>query len=405
MKLIELQSINEQLRVLETPTTVIDVPESESLKTTTSPVQTASGKDSTNPLKAEVLLKNLDNTGLGSLNLNSKLAYANPFTFGKSKITKLATNTLVQEQNLSRNQSTNKKFSSLEQAQMEFHLHGDHDEKTRTNPIFLRPKISQKIEKIKEEHRDQRIKISEEPIGLEPIIYYQEFIQLWNKARAACQDDFIHERFYTTDKPSKSLYNFVEGADSRLIYQAFRAGLVNNIYPSNNLLELKEFPKPISEVIKHFRKKVLKAQDKPIYACLSQQELQFSKVMEDKLENPFLEAVQKARNQGLKRIAELILQTITEGNKKVNYADGHCIIVSHKTSTEEDINLLNQFGLPFLKTTMKAKGTTKEAYCRQARQLFEEHSCNYCIESKEKEVGPSTSTKQVPTTEDESSSD
>ncbi|GJY68131.1 nucleic acid-binding, OB-fold protein [Tanacetum coccineum] len=107
---------------------------------------------------------------------------------------------------------------------MEFTLMADHPvEKTKTNPIFLRPKISQKIEKIKEEHRDQRIKISEEPIGLEPIIYYQEFIQLWNKARAACQDDFIHERFYTTDKPSKSLYNFVEGADSRLIYQAFRA--------------------------------------------------------------------------------------------------------------------------------------------------------------------------------------
>ncbi|GJT13785.1 ribonuclease H-like domain-containing protein [Tanacetum coccineum] len=130
--------------------------------------------------------------------------------------------------------STNKKFSNHEQAQMEFHLHGDHDEKTKTNPIFLRPKI--RIDKIKEDHRDQRIKISEEPIGLEPIIYYQEFIQLWNKARAACQDDFIHERFYTTDKPSKSLYNFIEGADSRLIYQAFRAGLVDNIYPSNNLL-------------------------------------------------------------------------------------------------------------------------------------------------------------------------
>ncbi|GJY67944.1 Orf y [Tanacetum coccineum] len=467
MLLIELQSINEQLRVLETPTTVIDVPESESLKTTTSPVQTASGKDSTNPLKAEVLLKSLDNTDLGSLNLNSKLAYANPFTFGKSKITRLATNTLVQEpvfkpdylQAAKTNQerfyviykgpragiytnwgevhricqedkSTNKKFSNLGQAQMEFHLHGNHGEKTRTNPIFLRPKINQKIEKIKEDHRDQRIKISEEPIGLEPIIYYQEFIQLWNKARAACQDDFIHERFYTTDKPSKSLYNFVEGADSRLIYQAFRAGLVNNIYPSNNLLELKEFPKPISEVIKHFRKKVLKAQDKPIYVKVvssipdwnheenyspyhfmeiglakPNKELQFSKVMEDRLENPFLETVQKTRNQGLRRIAELILQTITEGNKKVNYADSHCIIVSHKTSTEEDINLLNQFGLPFLKNTIEAKGTTKEAYCRQARQLFEEHSCNYCIESKEKEAGPSTSTNQVPTTEDESSSD
>ncbi|GJU08206.1 hypothetical protein Tco_1124636 [Tanacetum coccineum] len=382
MLLIELQSINEQLRVLETPTTVIDVPESESLKTATSPVQTASGKDSTNPLKAEVLLKNLDNTGLGSLNLNSKLAYANPFTFGKSKITKLATNTLVQEQVFKPNylqaaksnqerfyviykcpragiytnwgevhricqedKSTNKKFSNLEQAQMEFHLHGDH---------------------------------------------------------GSMQYDFIHERFYTTDKPSKSLYNFVEGADPQLIYQAFRAGLVNNIYPSNIIGPLRKFPKPISEVIKHFRKKVLKAQDKPIYVKVvssipdwnheenyspyhfmeiglakPNKELQFSKVMEDKLENPFLEAVQKARNQGLKRIAEKLL----------SFPCGH---------------------LPFWYSSMInciRLCTTKEAYCRQARQLFEEHSCNYCIESKEKEAGPSTSTNQGPTTEDESSSD
>ncbi|GJY73522.1 RNA-directed DNA polymerase, eukaryota, reverse transcriptase zinc-binding domain protein [Tanacetum coccineum] len=433
MLLIELRSINEQLRVLETPTTVIDVPESESLKTATSPVQTASGKDSTNPLKAEVLLKSLDNTDLGSSNLNSKLAYANPFAFGKSKMTSLGTNTLVQEPAFKpdylqaakskqerfyviykgpragiytnwgevhkicqEDRSTNKKFSNIEQAQMEFHIHGEHGEKTKINPVLLRPKINPKINRKWEEHRDHRIKISEEPIGLEPI----------------------------------SLYNFVEGADSRLVYQAFRAGLVNNIYPSNNLLEIKDFPKAINETIKHFRKKVLKAQDKPIYIKIVSSipdwdheenyspyhfmeiglanpntELQFSKVMTDVLANPFLDAVQKIRNQGLKRIAELILQTITEENKKVNYADSHCIIISHKNSTEEDINLLNQFGLPFLKNTIEAKGTTKEAYCRQARQLFEEHSCIYCTESKDKEAGPSTPIKAVPTTEDESSSD
>ncbi|GJZ19979.1 hypothetical protein Tco_0556569 [Tanacetum coccineum] len=276
MLLIELRSINEQLRVLETPTTVIDVPESKSLKTATSPVQTASGKDSTNPLKAEVLLKSLDNTDLGSSNLNSKLAYANPFAFGKSKMTSLGTNTLVQEpafkpDYLQAAKSKQERFYVIykgpraEQAQMEFHIHGEHGEKTKINPVLLRPKINPKIDRKWEEHRDHRIKISEEPIGLEPIVYHQEFVQLWNKARAACQERFIIKRFYTTDKPSKSLYNFVEGADSRLVYQAFRAGLVNNIYPSNNLLEIKDFPKAINETIKHFRKKVLKAQDKPIY--------------------------------------------------------------------------------------------------------------------------------------------
>ncbi|GJW03773.1 RNA-directed DNA polymerase, eukaryota, reverse transcriptase zinc-binding domain protein [Tanacetum coccineum] len=358
MLLIELQSINEQLRVLETPTTVIDVPESESLKTATSPVQTASGKDSTNPLKAEeqVFKPNY----LQAAKSNQERFYV----IYKGPRAGIYTNWGEVHRICQEDKSTNKKFSSLEHAQMEFHLHAITVKKTRTFRSYIRPKLVQKIEKIKEETSRSKNQDSDEPIG----------------------------------------------AASRLIYQAFQSrSRQTNIYPSNNLLELKEFPKPISEVIKHFRKKVLKAQDKPIYVKVvssipdwnheenyspyhfmeiglakPNKELQFSKVMEDKLENPFLEAVppNKARNQ-----------------------DSHCIIVSHKASTEEDINLLNQFGLPFLKNTIEAKGTTKEAYCRQARQLFEEHSCNYCIESKEKEVGPSTSTKQVPTTEDESSSD
>ncbi|GJQ98434.1 Orf y [Tanacetum coccineum] len=121
-------------------------------------------------------------------------------------------------------------------------------------------KSVKRLIKIKEDYEDPKNQDLEEPIGLEHCLY-QEFIQLGNKARAACQDDFIHERFYTTDKPSKNLYNFVEGADSRLIYQAFRAGLA-----------------------------------KP------NKELQFSKVMEDRLENPFLGAVQKGL--GLWNMAE-----------------------------------------------------------------------------------------------------
>ncbi|GKA14399.1 hypothetical protein Tco_0694045 [Tanacetum coccineum] len=128
--------------------------------------------------------------------------------------------------------------------------------------VLLRPRIHQ----VKEEHKDQRLKITEEtPLGFEPIIEFEEFKQLWNKARAACQEDFLHERFITTDKTTKSLYNFIEGADPTLIHQAFKAGLINNIYPSNNLLELRDFPNLMINAIKNFRKKVLKAKDGLIY--------------------------------------------------------------------------------------------------------------------------------------------
>ncbi|GJS42918.1 hypothetical protein Tco_0567961 [Tanacetum coccineum] len=94
---------------------------------------------------------------------------------------------------------------------------------------------------------------------------FEVFRQIWNKARAACPEDFLHEKFFTTDKVTKSLYNFVEGADPKLVHQAFKAGLINNINPSHNLKELRHFPQPMVDSIKNFRKKVLKAKDDLIY--------------------------------------------------------------------------------------------------------------------------------------------
>ncbi|GKC65524.1 hypothetical protein Tco_1098122 [Tanacetum coccineum] len=134
------------------------------------------------------------------------------------------------------------------------------------------------------------------------------------------------------------------------------------------------------------------------------EELHFSKAMEDKLQNPFLEVIKSQRVQGLKRISEIILQAITEENRKVNYADSHCIVISYKNEAEkQDIQLLTQYGIPFLTNTIDAASTTKEAFCKHARQLFEEHSCIYCKDkNEEKEAGPSTSPKE-PTTDEESS--
>nr|GFB76931.1 hypothetical protein [Tanacetum cinerariifolium] len=169
--LIELKSIDEQLNVLNASTTVIDEPEGfPSLKSTTSPVQTATGKDSTNPLKADVWLKNMlrVNTGLTS-GENSKLVNSSPPTLGKGTMTNLSTNTLVQEPvfkpdylNAAKleairyyviykgpragvytnwgevsticqeDKSTNKKFKSREQADKEFFLHGEKTKETKT---------------------------------------------------------------------------------------------------------------------------------------------------------------------------------------------------------------------------------------------------------------------------------
>ncbi|GKC17826.1 hypothetical protein Tco_1014608 [Tanacetum coccineum] len=295
MLTIELQAIEQKISLLET-ITVTDVPESKSLKTKAIPKQTTLGKEPTNPLKAEVLLKSLtkENTDPSSLSKTSKLVHSSPSTAGSSKMTILSPNNHVQElipdylkavkqdpiyyyviykgphagidtewgitkEFCETDKVTCKKFKSEETARMSFALYYQEGLK----PVLLRPKI----QKIKEEHRDQRFKIPEEKdqSTFEPPMKFEEFRQIWNKARAACPKDFLHEKFFTTDKVTKSLYNFVEGADPKLIHQAFKAGLINNIYPSHNLQELRHFSQPMVDSIKNFRKKVLKAKDDPIY--------------------------------------------------------------------------------------------------------------------------------------------
>ncbi|GJS41980.1 Orf y [Tanacetum coccineum] len=384
------------------------------------PKQTASGKETTNPLKAEVLLKNLkDNTDPSSLSETSKLVHSSPPTAGSSKMIILSSNNFVEEfkpdylkaikkeaQNyyviykgphagihtewgmtevfFKTDKVTCKKFKSKEQAKTSLIFYREEKQKT----VLLRPRIHQ----VKEEHKDQRLKITKEtPLGPESIIEFEEFKQLWNKARAACQENFLHERFFTTDKTTKSLYNFIEGADPTLIHQAFKAGLINNIYPSNNLLELRDFPNPMINAIKNFRKKVLKAKDSPIYIKVistipdwnqegshapyhfleiglakSKKEINQSQPMEDK--QPLLDTLFKIRVTNFKRIAEQILEAISEEKKKVNYADSNCIITSWSFSgnNEIDAQLIYQFGINFQINTIPANGITKKAYYRHA---------------------------------------
>ncbi|GKA14398.1 hypothetical protein Tco_0694044 [Tanacetum coccineum] len=118
--------------------------------------------------------------------------------------------------------------------------------------------------------------------------------------------------------------------------------------------------------------------------------------MEDK--QPLLDTLFKIRLTNFKRIAEQILEAISKEKKKVNYADSNCIIKSWSFSgnNEIDAQLIYQFGVKFQTNTIHANGTTKQAYCRQASQLFQDHYCQYCKDN--------NTNKDGPTIEDEKSS-
>ncbi|KAL4590526.1 hypothetical protein LXL04_003458 [Taraxacum kok-saghyz] len=423
--LIELNSLEQKISLLET--TVTDVPESASLQTKASPQQTAVGKDSKNPLKAGALLKSIIKETTTPLpnGKTSLLVNSNPCTKGISKMTILSpTNKTVQELKpdyrkaldkaaeryyviyqgphagihtdwgtteafCKADKVTCKKFSTETSARLSIALH---EEASKTKTPLLRPKIH----RAKEDHRDQRFAIPEsiQHEDLNQPLEIEEFRHLWNKARAA---------FYTTDKKTKSLFNFIEGADLKLIYQAFQAGL-----------EIKHFPNSMIEAIKNFRKKVLKAKDDPIYIKVissipdwyhdirfspyyfleiglakNKKEIQISQVMEGK-DLPFLETLHHVRISGLRRISEKILEFLKGSKKRVNYTSSKCIITSWSFSNpnEEDARTVSTFGEKFMQNTLDTSLATRQNFCRHAKQLFEDHNCHHCDDNNSME-GPS----------------
>lgn len=82
------------------------------------------------------------------------------------------------------------------------------------------------------------------------------------EARAASENKLVEERFFTTDNANLSYFNFLKNANPDQVYEAFRYGLVKMIYPSTNLQEIRSFPKGLINAIKKFRVKTSKSEGK-----------------------------------------------------------------------------------------------------------------------------------------------
>ncbi|QED42846.1 putative inclusion body protein [Isatis caulimovirus A] len=70
---------------------------------------------------------------------------------------------------------------------------------------------------------------------------------------------------FTTDKKNISMFNFLKKADPQMVYECFQAGLIKTIYPSQNLQEIKYLPKKIKDAVKRFRTNCIKNTEKDIF--------------------------------------------------------------------------------------------------------------------------------------------
>lgn len=107
---------------------------------------------------------------------------------------------------------------------------------------------------------------------------------------------------------------------------------------------------------------------------------------------PFTEILHTVRINGLRRIAEKVLEALSGSKKKVNYTARNCIITgwSFSTATNEDMKIISRFGEQFMKNTIETCVHTKQVFCRHTSQLFENHNCQHYEGNNSAKEGPST---------------
>lgn len=443
--LLELQALEQNISLYEAMTTATKVPEDESLKTKASPAQTETGKDKIKSVDSSCFAKKQNEEPSSSKKTtdliksstsvfeNNRMTLLSPSKNSTAKIEDLTPDYMkalrkpsenfyviysgphkgihtdwgVTEDFCKNDKVTCKKFNNESLAKMSLQTYSDQGN-SKSQITLLRPKMRKK----KEEHRDQRFLVPDEiqEVMEKAIISFSDFRTLWLKARSLSPEDLVQEKMFSTDKKSKSLFNFIEGAEASIVHSAFKAGLIDNIYPSSNLQEIRYFPQGIIKAIKDFRKKVLKAKDSPIYIKVTSsipdwkheekfcsyhfleigiakatRELQVSQIIEDS-DRPFPDILHTVRIQGLRRIAEKLSESISSGKRKVNYVDSDTIVTSRSFSnhTAEDQTLISRFGKAFLDNSFEATPETKTSFCKQVEQLFEDHACDFCSDKNKK---------------------
>ncbi|ALD49091.1 ORF6 [Atractylodes mild mottle virus] len=296
-----------------------DNPCSSGSKLSSSPVQTASGKDSTNPLKGVAFPKSQENQVQSSRLISEKREILDKCQSSRL-ITKMSDQELSLKPNGSKDESLkgimvpntvkhyycvfngplagiyeewknakaatenipnvkHKKFKSLLEANVAAGKYA------KENPCET-PRLISRADSLKpitfseviRQPKETKVSLGK-PVSSQPPAppkeQHEELsldgFQYWYKAaREADESKLVDEQFFTTDNANLSYFNFVKNANPDQVYEAFVYGLVRTIYPSINLQELRSFPKDFIKAVKKFRTKTSSGKaDRDIYLKVS----------------------------------------------------------------------------------------------------------------------------------------
>lgn len=97
-----------------------------------------------------------------------------------------------------------------------------------------------------------------------------QFRSIYNKILS--EDGTSYEKdwyFQSSHKVTKAKYNFREGANPDLIYRVFYCGLIDTIYPGEDLKELDRFPQNMRRAIQRFKERIIRLNEQIFIKCIS----------------------------------------------------------------------------------------------------------------------------------------
>nr|QOJ37923.1 ORF6 protein [Grapevine-associated caulimovirus] len=216
----------------------------------------------------------------------------------------------------------------------------------------------------------------------------EKFFELYNKARKHSGESMEEDCFFTTDVMNTSKYNLLEGSDPKFAYQLFQCGLIENVYPSSNLMELQYFPENFKKAIRNFRRRV-KATDRPVYLNFTSslvdwtdlgevltpyhfiklglaspnREVKTPQVLEEKVFS--IESLYDERARSLLKIYKELKKINTRRDMRVNYATTRILMVSHSSQPlpEEDAVKVGHLEARFISGQLDVGKKTSEYFC------------------------------------------
>lgn len=237
------------------------------------------------------------------------------------------------------------------------------------------------------------------------LLTYEDFEAHLQKARVMTDSDELC--LFTINKKNVSLYGILQGCKQELVRDLFNCGLIDVIYPSNNLQEISLLPRGVFNAIKQFRKNICKTPEKQIYIKMTsslvdwddstaltpyhwieiglvKQGTSFPALEEVAIIKDLKDQITLLRTKSLRSVLNKYLKIYQDSCVKINYSDNKIIVISdyQKPITAEEGIKIATNEARFLDGTLQVSEETARNFCQIAPK---EHVCSRCEAAKTKE--------------------